>query len=166
MAIRKIPQDTDTYHFHNENPRGRRTGDCAYRAVSTAVGISWNEAVRGLAEKAIETGYSPDSGECINKFLDGYGFSKMKQPRKADGKKYTGAELCEWLTKHDTGGKFGAMLISIGTYHVACIAPIADEACKGKIKYKIHDIWDSSTDCVGNIWVKCYPSLFSALYQD
>ena len=36
--IRKIPKETATFHFHNENPKGRRTGDCVIRAIGKASG--------------------------------------------------------------------------------------------------------------------------------
>lgn len=38
--IRKIPPETSTFHFHNENPKGRRTGDCVIRAIARATGDS------------------------------------------------------------------------------------------------------------------------------
>ncbi len=166
MAIRKVPSDTETFRFFNANPFNKKTGDCVYRAVSVVAGISWNEAVRGMAETAIKTGWSPASRECCGEFLKEFGFQKMKQPRKPDGKKYTGADLCKWLTTHDQEGCVGAVFISIGGHHVACIAPTIEGVRKKKIAYKICDIWNSTGKCVGNIWIQCNPSLLDSLYQN
>ena len=59
----------------------------------------------------------------------------MKQPRKANNKKYTGKEFCK---KHNE-----TCVANIGGHHVVCIK-----------NGKVHDIWDSTDGCIGNYWVK------------
>ena len=50
--------DTATFHFHNENPKNRITGDCTFRAIATATGKSWEEVVTEMAQLSCETGYA------------------------------------------------------------------------------------------------------------
>ena len=52
--IRKIPRETATFHFHNENPKGRRTGDCVIRAIARASGDSWDDTLTGLFKVALK----------------------------------------------------------------------------------------------------------------
>ena len=40
------------YRYYNPNPRGRSVGDCTVRAVSAALGVSWDAAFRGIARQA------------------------------------------------------------------------------------------------------------------
>lgn len=37
------------YRYFNNNPAGRSVGDCAVRAVSKALGISWEDAYAQMA---------------------------------------------------------------------------------------------------------------------
>ena len=40
------------YRYYNPNPRGRSVGYCTVRAVSAALGVSWDAAFRGIAGQA------------------------------------------------------------------------------------------------------------------
>lgn len=139
--------DTRWFHFHNANPKNRFTGDCVYRAVSEATGLSWEEVVRGLAESAIKTGYAPSSKENMDRFLAGCGWLKLKQPRKGDNTKYTGEDFCKALRKGEfiVGGD--AIIANLGGSHVVCIKS------DGKW-WKVWDTWDSTEGCIGNWWMR------------
>ena len=80
--------DTLVFHFHNENPKGRITGDCTFRAIARATGKSWEEVVREMAEMSIKTGYAVNDKKGIEKYMESIGWIKMPQPRKVDGTKY------------------------------------------------------------------------------
>lgn len=127
--------DTDTFHYHNENPKGRITGDCSYRAIATATGIDYNEVVKGLAEIHCKTGYEPTEGKGLDAYAKSIGWVKNPQPRKADGTKYTGAEFCKIFK--------GICFANIGGHHMVCIKD-----------HKVWDIWDSTDGCIGNYWTK------------
>ena len=132
--------NTDVYKFHNENPRGRITGDCTFRAVALATGKTWAEVVREMAEMSIESGYAINDKKGIETYMKTLGWTKCPQPRKADNTKYTGKDWCKYWRK-----KFGdkPCIMKIGGHHVTAIK-----------NGKIHDIWDCSGKCVGNYWTK------------
>ena len=147
--------NTDTFMYHNENPKNRMTGDCAYRAVARATGKPWKQVVMEMAELACENGYSPSSKENINRYLQKNGWVKHKQPRKEDNTKYTGREFCEvqkaWIIDEDLCGEewcdgiviSRSIVANLGGNHVVAI-----------IDGKVNDIWDSTGKCIGNYWVK------------
>lgn len=49
------------YKYYNPNPAGRVVGDCAVRAVSKALGITWEEAFDKLATAAYKMADLPNS---------------------------------------------------------------------------------------------------------
>lgn len=71
--------------------------------------------------------------------LSRFGYIKMKQPRKADGKKYTVNELNQILTKKQMQE---GVLVTVANHHT-CIKD-------GKVK----DTWDCRRKSVGNYYVK------------
>ncbi len=133
--IRKIPPETSTYHFHNENPRGIRTGDCVIRAIARATGNGWDNTLDGLCEVAKRIKTQPAWKDCYEAYLTELGWVKGKQPRKADGTKFTLAEWCK-QNPHAT------MVVSVSN-HLTCIA---DGRC--------HDIWNCTGKTVLNYWTK------------
>lgn len=136
----KYPE-TATFHYFNANPKNRITGDCAYRAISTATGIPYNEVVMGCAEIHCKTGYEPTMGKGLEAYMASIGWVKHNQPRKADGTKYTGVEFCKLIQR---GGLNASRLFcNIGGHHVVAI-----------VDGKVNDIWDSTGKCVGNYWTK------------
>ncbi|MBO5559313.1 hypothetical protein, partial [Ruminococcus sp.] len=117
--IRKIPKDTTCFHFYNANPNGNRAADCAIRALCTAMRQSWEFTLKGLVEVALEHKLSPIETKCIEIYLKERGWVKHKQPRKANGKKYTGKEFCKehlsyaWLNDR--------VIANIGGHHITAI---------------------------------------------
>lgn len=144
--------DTSTFHYHNENPKGRITGDCAYRALAAGTGISYNEVVMGLAKVHCETGYEPTEGRGLDAYMKSIGWVKHKQPRKWDNTKYTGKEFCEELNFGYEICESGSIVANIGGHHMVAIKEIKCE--DGAYRYKVHDIWDSTNGCIGNYWTK------------
>ena len=142
----KYPE-TQTFKFLNENPKGRLTGDCAIRALTTATGYSYESVLWELTRLSLQTGYATTSVQNIDKYLKNHGWTKHKQPRKPDNKKFTGKEWCEfmelWFADY-------AMVANIGGSHVVAIK---EATCKnGAERYKIHDTWNSTGGCIGNFW--------------
>ena len=137
-------KDTQTFHFHNQNPKGKYTTDCVKRAISAATGIPYYDVVRELAEWQCRTGLDAGEKRLHAKMLAGYGWKMKPQPRQDDGTKFTGVQFCKWLTKnHFTGN----IIANIGGHHIVAIMPIDG-------KYKVHDIWNSTRGCIGNYWIK------------
>lgn len=128
--------DTDVFHFYNANPKGRITGDCEFRAISTGTGKSYNECVMEMAELMCETGFALNDWKGEMAYMKRLGWKKNPQPRKQDGSKYTGREFCK-LHPH------GTYIAHIGGHHIVAI-----------IDGKIQDIWDSSDGCIGIYWTR------------
>lgn len=132
----KYPE-TSTFHYHNANPKNRITGDCAFRAISTALGQSWEQTVMEMAEVSCKTGYAINDHKGIAKYLESKGWIKHSQPRKPDGTKYTGKEFCERARTYEN------YIANIGGHHIVAI-----------IGGKVWDIWDSTDKTIGNYWTK------------
>ena len=49
------------YKFYNPNPVGRMTNDCSVRALSKALGVTWDEAYLKLAYNGKQMGVMPDN---------------------------------------------------------------------------------------------------------
>lgn len=128
--------NTDTFTYHNANPKGRITGDCVVRAICTALNASWEDTLSELTELALKIKEMTNDKKCFSKYLESKGFVKHSQPHKPDGSKYTGSEFCSMLP---VGHK--PIVAMIGGHHVVCI--------KDK---KVLDIWDSTEKCIGNYW--------------
>lgn len=147
--------DTKTFHYFNANPKGRFTGDCRIRAIATATGEDYNKVVLALAIVQIATGYDQCAMQGIDILMKELGWKKQRQPRKPNGKKYTGKEFCRVLQKHlkdanSLGKDIGDGIIvdrkifcNIGGHHEVAI-----------VDGKVWDTWDSTEGCIGNYWTK------------
>lgn len=133
--------DTQTFHYHNENPKNRITTDCVLRAISKATEKGYILTLTEMTEFQIQTGYDRESTECIDKYLNSIGWKKMPQPKKLDGTKYTGKELCMLIQNGKIPNK--NMILNIGGHHTVAI-----------IDGKVWDTWNNTSGCVGNYWVK------------
>lgn len=64
------------WRYYNPNPLGRSVGDCAVRAVSAALNISWEEAYSMLASNGYLMGDMPQANSVIAATLRKAGFYK------------------------------------------------------------------------------------------
>ena len=135
----KYPE-TATFHFYNANPRNRITGDCVFRAFTLGMNQDYRATVMEMAELMCETGYALNDRKGNERYLAAKGWTKHKQPRKADNTKYTGREFCKLLKRQKN---HSTIIARIGGHHVVCI-----KDCK------VWDIWDSTDGCIGNYWTK------------
>lgn len=149
MNRRQKYPNTTTFRFYNANPKGRITGDCRIRAICTATNTDYNQVVMDLAKVQCETGYDQCTGQGIDILMKRYGWVKQKQPRKANGKKYTGEEFCKLLNKEQT--EYEGIVANIGGHHEVAIMPTHLDRTEN---WKVFDIWDSTDGCIGNYWIK------------
>lgn len=142
MPKRRIYPDTETFHYHNQNPKNRITGDCRIRAISLACEVPYNDVVMDLARIQCETGYDQITNQGISILLKQYGWVKQNQPRKSDNTKFTGKEFCKYRQRvaECSGDRIVA---NIGGHHTVAI-----------VGGKVWDTWDSTDGCIGNYWVK------------
>ena len=139
--------DTATFHWHNANPKGKITGDCTFRAISTALEQSWEQTVMEMAELSCSTGVAINDKTGIENYLKSKGWVKHKQPRKDDNTKYTGTEFCKEMLRYDseidTGSDMHHIIAMIGGHHIVAI-----------MSGQVWDIWDCTRKCIGNYWTK------------
>lgn len=126
--------DTATFRLYNANPHGRIVGDCVARSLCTALGRPWEDVIKDLTEYGTARGLMANDKACYTSWLELNGWTKHKQPRKKNGKKYTGAEFCRKF-------KPTCAIAHIGGNHIVAI-----------IDGKVHDTWDSTSGCIGNYW--------------
>lgn len=144
--------NTATFQYYNANPKNKVTTDCVIRALSAGLQKPYNEVVMELAKMQCETGYDDGDSTLIDKYLQKNGWVKCKQPKKYNGKKYTGKEFClklqhpiycEELDSLPSNCDWHHIIANIGGHHIVAI-----------LDGKVHDIWDSTYKCIGNVWVK------------
>ena len=127
------------YNEKNVNPKNRKTGDCSTRALVGTLCISYEEALKLQMKWSLKTFYDPTSKQVMEKVLNEFGYVKMKQPRKVDGKKYTVGEMDKILSQKQL--KEG-VLVTVANHHT-CI-----------VNGSVQDIWDCRYKSVGNYYVK------------
>lgn len=140
MTRKEKYPDTDYFKYFNANPKNRITGDCIYRALSTALDIPYNQVVIELAELHCKTGYCDES--LYSKYLESKGWVRYGCPKKSDNTRYT---VKEWI-RHECLGKSyytNSVVAHAGTHHIIAIKD-----------HKVHDIWNSSEEKLGVVWLK------------
>lgn len=147
--MKKYPETT-TFLWHNENPKGHITGDCAIRALAGATGMTWCEALDAFT--AMMKRYAVYQDKAIEKYLESQGWVKHKQPRHDDGSKWTGSDLAKYLSINDPDGKIGGVFVTVAN-HSYCIRPTR-HGDGINCRYKVLDIWDSTQKRVCNYWTK------------
>lgn len=127
------------YVKNNVNPKGRRTGDCAVRALVGTLGISYEEAIDKCAYYAKKKCYGITDKQIMELVLKDYGYIKCSQPRKSDNTKYKVSELDRILTPEQMNE---GVFVTIARHHT-CI--------KNGV---IQDIWNCGNKTVGNYYIK------------
>lgn len=125
--------------LHNVNPKGRKTGDCSTRALVGTLGISYDEALKLQFEESLKSYYDPTSKQVMERVLKKFGYIKMKQPRKADNKKYTVGELDKILSPKQLEQ---GVLVTVANHHTCITNGV------------VQDIWDCRRKSVGNYYIK------------
>lgn len=144
--------DTEYFHYYNANPKGKITTDCVIRAICTVLNEPYNNVVTEMALLQCNTGLDVSENKCIDKYMQSKGWIRVKQPKKDNGKKYTGKEFCqtlmhpiysEELNLTNLDFDINRILVHIGGHHVVAI-----------MSGQIWDIWNSQNGTIGQVWVK------------
>lgn len=120
--------------FYNPNPVGRMVGDCAVRAVSKALDISWEEAYLRMCKNGFLMGDMPSSDTVWGAILREEGFKRSIIPDSCP-QCYTAEDFANDNPK-------GTFVLGFGG-HCVCI--------KDGI---IFDSWDSSKEIPTYVWHK------------
>lgn len=123
-----------TWIEYNENPTGRRVGDCSVRAVSVALGVDWEKAYAMLAVNGFLMGDMPSSDSVWGSVLRQHGFSRAAIDNTCPDC-YTAEDFAR---DHPTG----VYTLGFGG-HVATIRA-----------GRLYDSWDSSGECPQFYWHK------------
>lgn len=110
--------------YSNPNPMARKVGDCAVRAISIALGISWEQAYSMIAANGYAMADMPSSDSVWGATLRQNGFYRSAIPNSCPDC-YTADDFCKDYP-------FGTFVLAFGG-HTATV-----------IDGNIYDTWDSS----------------------
>jgi hypothetical protein len=121
-------------HFNN-NPLGRNTvGDCSVRAVSKALGVSWDEAHDMLSHMSKQMGTIMNDNDVISAVLRIHGFHK-------EGFPWTCRD-CYTVREFARDNPYGTYVVGTGS-HVVTV-----------IDGNYYDSWRSGDESVIYFWTK------------
>lgn len=122
----------------NLNPTGKEVGDCVVRAIQLATKQNWTTVYVDLCELGKTLYRMPNDKKVYALYLAQHGFEKAKQPKKADGKMFTVAELIDYI--HPEPNE--PIVISTNKHLTVVVG------------YELHDIWDCRGRFVRGYWTK------------
>lgn len=114
------------YIEYNPNPLGIKVGDCAVRAITRALGLTWDTAFADIALAAFVMGDMPSSNAVWGSYLKSKGFERKIIPNECPDC-YTAEDFCR---DHPEG----TYVLAFGN-HVATV----DNG-------DLFDSWDSSAE--------------------
>lgn len=120
------------YKYYNPNPAGRVVGDCAVRAISKALEITWEEAFDKLATAAYKMADLPNSDSVWGAVLRMNGFYREALPNTCPDC-YTARDFC-W------DNPVGTYVLGFGGH----VATVKDGV--------LYDSWDSSSEIPQYFW--------------
>lgn len=122
------------YRYFNSNPVANREEDCAVRAVSAALGVSWDEAFEMIAHNAQQMGSMMHRDNAWGSVLRQHGFLKEIIPNSCPDC-YTAEDFCIDNPK-------GVFVLGFGT-HTACVRDGV-----------LLDTWDSRDEVPIYVWYR------------
>jgi hypothetical protein len=120
------------WKYFNPNPAGRNVGDCSVRAVSAALGVSWEDASSMIAANGFQMGDMPSSDSVWGSVLRQNGFYRYAIPNRCPDC-YTAEDFAADHPK-------GVYVLGFGG-HVATV-----------IDGVLYDSWDSSNEIPIYFW--------------
>lgn len=118
----------------NVNPRHKRVGDCVIRAISVALGQTWEETFVGIALKGFEMADLPSSNVVWGSYLRDKGFSRHAVPAE----RVDDHTVADFAAEHPSG----TYILAIDG-HVVCVKD-GDWL----------DSWDSGNEIPHYYWMK------------
>lgn len=120
----------------NQNPKQKRTTDCVIRAISFALGKTWEEVYRDLAEQGIKNGLMLNDRNNWKLYLKVLGYNMERMPKTLNNKRYTVEQFADEIAR-----KGCTYIIKIANH----ITVVKDK--------KLYDTWNCKNKCVGNYWI-------------
>lgn len=100
------------YKYFMNNPIGARVGDCAVRAISKTLNISWDEAFDVLVNTARMRADMPSSNAVIDEVLSDYGFHKET---------FSDCYKCHTVSEFAQNHPYGTYVLGTGSHVVAVL---------------------------------------------
>ena len=122
------------YEYFMNNPVGARVGDCAVRAVSKALGISWEDAYAKIASNGYAMGDMPSSDSVWGSVLRQNGFYREAIPNECPDC-YTAKDFCK-------DNPYGVFVLGFGG-HVATV-----------VDGDLYDSWNSENEIPIYVWFR------------
>ena len=122
------------YVEFNNNPVGRKVGDCAVRAVSKALDMGWEAAYISLAMNGLQMGDMPSSDSVWGALLRQHNFKRTAIPDTCP-QCYTAEDFCE-------DNPEGIFVLGFGG-HVATV-----------VDGDLYDSWNSLAEIPQFVWYK------------
>lgn len=91
------------YKYLNLNPKGRKIGDCAVRAVTLAVGLDYRKVYFDLCKLGDKRSSMPNEIDVLTEYMESFGFKKDSLKVVKGGHRYTVRSFAE---THPTGVYF------------------------------------------------------------
>lgn len=132
-------KDWVKFEYKNVNPKNRHTGDCSTRAITELLQIPYQDALKLQYEDSCERCYAIEVKECVGNIVEQYGYTKHKQPKKDDGKKYFVGEIHK--------------LVSCEEMHNGILILLANHWTVVR-DFTLFDLWDCRYKTIGNYWTK------------
>lgn len=123
------------YAYYQPNPAGKSVGDCTVRALSKALGQTWEETYVGLALEGFARGDLLNADSVWGPYLKARGFTRNWIPD----------ECLDCYTVSDFAADHpeGAYVLSMPGKHVVAV-----------VDGVIYDSWDSSNETPTYFWAK------------
>ena len=122
------------WQYYLNNPAGRRVGDCAVRAVSVALNISWEDAYALITAAGFAMGDMPSSNSVWGAVLRQHGFSRMNLPDECPD--------CYTAEDFVRDNPHGTYVLGFGNHVATAIDGV------------IYDAWDSRNEIPQYVWYR------------
>ena len=118
----------------NNNPVGRRVGDCSVRAIAKALDVDWETAYAMIASNGFAMGDMPSSNSVWGAVLRQNGFKKQAIPNSCPD--------CYTFADFARDNPRGTFVLGTGS-HVATV-----------VDGNLYDSWDSSDEIPVFVWFR------------
>jgi len=121
------------YIGYNTNPSGKRVGDCAVRAISKALNLTWEDAYLSLVTEGLRFHDMPSSNYVWGMLLHRYGFEQHLMPS---------CPFCKTVSEFTEDHPEGIYVLATDNHVVTAIDG------------DYFDSWDSGDEIVNYYWSK------------
>ena len=123
------------YTYYNPNPVGRSVGDCTIRAISKALGQTWEETYVGLALEGFIRGDLPNADSVWGHYLRNHGFTRHWIPDTCPD--------CYTVLDFAKDNPHGTFIVSMPGRHVVAV-----------VNSVIYDSWNSGGEVPEYYWTR------------